>query len=68
MIITMSNTNGNILLAFLIQSDLSLECLIDLSAKIIEIIKITAFIILQTKISLIIELKCIFRRGFLVLK
>lgn len=59
---------GNILLALRIQSDSSCRCLIDLSAKIMEIIKIIAFIILQTNINFIIELKCMFNRGFLVLK
>lgn len=59
---------GKILLAILIQSESLCKCLIALSANIIEIIKIIALMILHTNINLIIELKCVLSRGFLVLK
>ena len=49
--------NGKTLLATLIQSVLSLECLIDLSAKMIDKIKIIIFTSVVATIIFINELK-----------
>lgn len=60
--------NGKSLLATLIQSVLSLECLIDLSAKMIDKIKIIIFTSVVATIIFINELKIWLNKVLLVLK
>lgn len=60
--------NGNSLLPILIQPCLSRECLMDLSAKMIEMIRTMTLMTLHAIINLTKEPNTLFKNGLFVLK